>query len=133
MYFALGYVHASERLWQMDLLRRAGGGTLSELFGERTRLNDRYLRTLGIEQTAQASAKAYFGATSPGPWQKGTLAYLAGVNTYIAKGANTPEHSLLGVEVTPFTVEDVYRAVGYMSYSFAVAPRTDPVVEMIRR
>ena len=45
--FALGYVHASERLWQMDLLRRAGGGELSELLGADMIENDRYLRTLG--------------------------------------------------------------------------------------
>jgi len=48
--FALGYVHASERLWQMDLLRRAGGGELSELFGEDMIENDRYLRTLGMRK-----------------------------------------------------------------------------------
>ena len=50
--FALGYVHAWERLWQMDLLRRAGGGELSALLGEEMISNDRYLRTLGMREAA---------------------------------------------------------------------------------
>ncbi|MGB2470700.1 MAG: penicillin acylase family protein, partial [Flavobacteriales bacterium] len=49
---ALGYVHAMERLWQMDLLRRAGAGELSALLGPDMVENDKYLRTLGMREAA---------------------------------------------------------------------------------
>ena len=51
--YALGYVHASERLWQMDLLRRAGAGELSALLGADMVENDQYLRTLGMREAAR--------------------------------------------------------------------------------
>ena len=57
--FGLGYVHASERLWQMDLLRRAGGGELSALPGEDMVANDQYLRTLGMRESADKVTKAF--------------------------------------------------------------------------
>jgi len=80
--YALGYVHASERLWQMDLLRRAGGGELSELFGEDMIENDRYLRTLGMRKAAIKDA-AEFEKTTSKKTKVAALAYLAGVNKFI--------------------------------------------------
>lgn len=133
LYYALGYVHASERLWQMDLLRRAGGGRLSELFGERTLENDRYLRNLGIDQKAEESATKYFSGEISEAWQQATISYLQGINAKIKEGPVPPEYVLLGVEPEPFNAADVYRVVGFMSYSFAMAPRTDPLVEKIKR
>ena len=56
---ALGFVHASERLWQMDLLRRAGAGELSELFGEDMIENDQYLRSLGMREAAVRTSAAF--------------------------------------------------------------------------
>ena len=47
-FFALGLVHAQDRLWQMELTRRAAQGRLSELFGERTVALDRLVRTLDL-------------------------------------------------------------------------------------
>ena len=47
-YRALGYVHAQDRLFQMDLLRRIGGGRLAELFGADSFETDRFFRSLGI-------------------------------------------------------------------------------------
>ena len=76
--FALGYVHASERLWQMDLLRRAGGGELSELLGADMIENDRYLRTLGLRNAAIKDA-AEFEHTSSEKTKSAALAYLAGI------------------------------------------------------
>ena len=45
LYTALGFVHAQDRLWQMELMRRAGQGRLSEVFGERTLGTDIFIRT----------------------------------------------------------------------------------------
>lgn len=50
---ALGYVHAQDRLWQMDVTRRAGQGRLSEIFGAPTVRFDRLLRTAGIRSAAE--------------------------------------------------------------------------------
>ena len=52
---ALGYVHAQDRLWQMELMRRIAPGRLSEIFGSVTLKNDQFFVGLGIEE---ASAKA---------------------------------------------------------------------------
>ena len=49
--FAMGYVHAQERLFSMDLMRRAGEGRLSEIFGSRTLPFDEMFKTVGIKKT----------------------------------------------------------------------------------
>ena len=51
--FTLGYLHASERMFSMDMIRRAGEGRLSEIFGEETLPFDRMFRTVGIYRTAE--------------------------------------------------------------------------------
>ena len=55
---ALGFVHAQDRLWQMELMRRAGQGRLSEIFGERTLTSDIFLRTLDLSRHAERSFAA---------------------------------------------------------------------------
>src|SRR5437667_10882153 len=51
--FGLGYVHAQDRLWQMELQRRIGHGRLSEIFGPATLAQDRFLRTVGYARAAR--------------------------------------------------------------------------------
>src|SRR5437773_11163407 len=53
--FGLGYVHAQDRLWQMELQRRIGHGRLSEIFGDATVLQDRFLRTVGFGRAARSA------------------------------------------------------------------------------
>ena len=65
---ALGYVHAMERLWQMDLLRRAGGGRAVGsvlLLGPDMIDNDKYLRTLGMRKTADRTVEQRIEAGQP--------------------------------------------------------------------
>ena len=52
--FGLGYVHAQDRLWQMEFQRRIGHGRLSEIFGAATLPQDRFLRTVGFGRAARA-------------------------------------------------------------------------------
>ena len=54
--FAQGYVHAQDRLWQMELQRRYASGRLSEIFGEVTVEADRFMRTIGLRRVAEAEA-----------------------------------------------------------------------------
>src|SRR5512138_2835681 len=48
LYRALGFVHAQDRLWQMDFMRRSASGRLSEVMGDSTLSLDRFFRTLGL-------------------------------------------------------------------------------------
>lgn len=57
-YTALGFVHAQHRLWQMELMRRAGQGRLSELFGDATLSADMFTRTLDLYGHAERSVSA---------------------------------------------------------------------------
>jgi penicillin G amidase len=53
LFLAQGYVHATHRLWQMEMFRRVLQGRLSEIFGERTLDTDRFLRTIGMGEAAR--------------------------------------------------------------------------------
>ncbi len=125
-YRALGYVHAKDRLWQMELLRHVGGGSLSELFGPDLVETDIFLRTIGISEYARKNAEDLSKSDS----KIKTLAdaYLQGINHYIATGPGTLEHRLLGVEIMPFQFDDMFEVLGYMSFSFAHAQRLDPLI-----
>lgn len=131
-YKALGYVHAKDRLWQMDLIRRIAPGRLSELFGDGVLENDKFFRTIGLAHQSKLEA-ANFQKNANGELRDMVLGYVAGVNSYIGKGSKTVEHKLIGVEMEPFTLEDVYNVIGYMSYSFAVAHRTEPILDYITK
>jgi penicillin amidase len=129
-WLALGYVHAQDRLFQMELLRRVGSGRLSEIFGKDLIEVDKLFRTLGINQVAEASAKKYFSG-SDSAFQKLTHAYLNGINLYLDRGKTPVEFTLLGIPKTHFTVTDVYLISGYMGFSFAEALRNDPVLSFV--
>ena len=53
--FGLGFVHAQDRLWQMEMNRRIAAGRLAEILGPRALDTDRFLRALGVRHAAQAS------------------------------------------------------------------------------
>ena len=75
LFFAQGYVHAQDRLWQMDFNRRLGAGELSSLFGRRVLATDRSLRTLRIRSAAErglAGALARRPAPSSRPTPTGS-------------------------------------------------------------
>ncbi|EIC30053.1 penicillin acylase family protein [Methylomicrobium album] len=84
-YFALGYLHARERLWQMELSRRAGSGRLAELFGADALEQDRFMRTLGLRRAAEANWARLDPAT-----QASLQAYAKGVNAGIARSRWLP-------------------------------------------
>ncbi|MGB0524553.1 MAG: penicillin acylase family protein [Flammeovirgaceae bacterium] len=129
-YFALGYIHAQERAFQMDLMRRAAQGRLSEILGTATVDTDRFFRTLGIYQAAQKSMNFYKNKPNA-PFISTVEAYLKGVNTY-AQSHKAIEHAILGVDFEPFTLADVYAIGGLMAFGFAEAFKTEPIVELIK-
>jgi penicillin G amidase len=125
-YYALGYVHAQDRLFQMDLVRRVGGGRLSEIFGKDLIKADQFLRTLGLAEYARESAEEYLKRSDESlPL---VLAYVDGINAFIEKESRTLEHRLLGIQMEPYTVQHVFEVITYMAFSFANAHHTDPVL-----
>lgn len=130
-YYALGYVHAQDRLFQMEMLRRAAGGRLSEILGEDLIKVDKLFRTLGINQFAKEHAAKFLSADTA-DFQKAALAYQKGINQYIKTGKTPLEFTIIGIPKEEFTPEDIYLAVGFMSFGFAEGLRADPVLEKIR-
>ncbi|MDE0703273.1 MAG: penicillin acylase family protein [Rhodospirillaceae bacterium] len=102
-WFALGYVHAQDRLFQMEMQRRAGQGRLAEIVGPPGLRADRLFRTLGLYRRAQDSVKHL----APGQL-KMLEAYAAGVNQWLKtrKGTLPPEFNLTGLEFEPWKPAD---------------------------
>jgi penicillin amidase len=130
-YYALGYVHAQDRLFQMEMLRRAAGGRLSEILGEDLLKVDKLFRTLGINQFAKAHAEKFLNADTA-EFQRSALAYQKGINEFIRTGETPIEFTIVGIPKTEFTPQDIYLAVGFMSFGFAEGLRADPVLQKIR-
>ena len=80
---ALGYVHAQDRLWQMELIRRIAPGRLSELFGSKLLKTDMFFAGLGIEE---ATDKALLTIDKNAESYQLASAYLEGINQYVEDG-----------------------------------------------
>jgi penicillin amidase len=115
--FGLGYAHAQDRLWQMELQRRIGFGRLSEVLGAAALPQDRFLRTVGFGRAAKRAWE------STPAWARQQIdAYVAGVNAFIAThhGAQLPpEFTLLNFEPAPFTGADVVVWVKMMAWDLS--------------
>jgi penicillin amidase len=103
LFFAQGYAHAQDRLWQMEFNRRVGSGTLSEVLGEPTLDTDRFMRTLGLRRAAEkdwALAEDDVGTIME--------AYAEGVNAYIESHRDRLplEFTILGIDPAPWTPVD---------------------------
>jgi penicillin amidase len=103
LYFAQGYVHAQERLWQMELNRRLGSGRLSEIFGKDALEVDLFTRRLGMHRAAAAEAGRL------AEHSKCILnAYARGVNAFIEHNSNNLpiEFMLLRFKPGPWQITD---------------------------
>jgi penicillin amidase len=103
LYFAQGYTHAQERLWQMELNRRIGSGRLCEIFGEIALETDRFCRRLGMHRAASAEVERLTEHS------KCILdAYARGVNAYIERNRNNLpiEFTLLRFKPDPWQIAD---------------------------
>lgn len=107
VYFALGYVHAQDRLWQMTMLRRTAQGRLSELFGGRTLPIDRFIRRLDLYNHAVRSVRVQDAETLMAleAYADGVNAWLAEVNKG-ARGRGAPEMWLFNHAVAPWEPAD---------------------------
>jgi len=126
----LGYVHAQDRLWQMELMRRIAPGKLSEIFGNKVVKTDMFFAGLSIDENSEKAVAALDKNSEACILAQ---AYLDGINQYLENGKTPVEFTLLGIEKKPFTLKDVYNIFGFMSFSFAMAQKTDPLMTDIRQ
>jgi penicillin amidase len=124
---AQGYVMAQDRLWQMDLVRRAASGRLSEIIGTPTLEIDRSFRRLGLSEAAEREVSLLDTD------ERAELeAFASGINRYIAEKHPLPvEFTLLRYDPEPWRPADTLLVIGYMYQTLTSSWRWDlnrPVV-----
>jgi len=130
LFYAAGYVAASERLWQMEFTRLTVQGRLAEFLGEEALQYDKFLRTIGLNR---------LGAQLQETVDENTLtmlqAYTDGINRYIdSHRENLPvEYQLLEFEPEPWTVEQSLGIVRLMAWELNIAWHLDIVIDEIFR
>lgn len=116
VYFALGFAHAQDRLWQMTMLRRTAQGRLSELFGQRTLKIDELLRRYDLYTLAQSSVAAQDDQT-----KAALIAYSRGVNAWIGQinqrslGRGAPEFFLFSNQIAAWQPADSLAIIKLMA------------------
>lgn len=129
LYRALGYVHAQDRLFQMEVLRRLARGELAEVLGPKLLDTDKLMRSLRIRERAETYLA---NLDKQSPSFIAMQAYLDGINQYQDSHAKPVEFDVLGIPKRPFTAQDTISIAGYMAYSFAAAFRTEPLLTFVR-
>ncbi len=128
-YFALGYLQAQERLFQMEMLRRVATGTLSEILGAEFVSVDKLFRTLGLAKKSAEFTKAF--ELQDQPYKQPAISYFEGINAYVDEGPTPIEFTLIGIPKRKFSITDAYNAAGYISFGFADGLRIDPLTSKI--
>jgi penicillin G amidase len=121
LYFTTGYVMAQERLWQMDLIRRATTGRLSEIFGEKYVQTDLFLRSLDMTTKSKMILSSEESSVL-----ESMKSYADGVNAYITAAGKKlpPEFKILGYKPDPWKLEDIANIIGYMGWDLAAGNLT---------
>jgi len=118
-FFAMGYLHALDRLWQMDIQRRFAEGRLSEILGKEFVKKDLFMRTIGLDRAAENSVERLRSddAVAYSLFE----AYCGGVNYYIAeaqqRNALPLEFKLIGYEPAPWTPQDTLAFARLMGWT----------------
>src|SRR6516165_426513 len=122
LFFMQGWVHARDRLFQMDVSRRAPSGTLAELLGKAALPSDAQARTIGLRRAAERS-----WAAAPADLRAAVSAYTDGVNAYVADHPLPAEYGALHLTSfqpwTPVDTMTVAKAIAFQeSFSLDIAP-----------
>ena len=122
LFFLQGYVHAQDRLFQMDVFRRSASGTLAELVGTAALLQDVQLRTIGLRRAGERS----WALASP-RIQAILRAYADGVNAYVAGHSLPPEYGALKAgQFDPWDPVDTMAIVKLLCYNLVLTGDFDP-------
>jgi penicillin amidase len=120
LFFAQGYAHAQDRFWQMEFWRHIGQGRLSEIAGEATVDNDKFIRTVGFHRMEETAVSYY---EQEQPEFMGILdAYSAGVNAYINENRDdlSVHFDILGLVKEPWEIEP-WTPVNTVSWGVAMS------------
>ena len=116
-FFAVGFAHGQDRLWQMELHRRMAAGRLSEIVGRRALGADRLMRRLGLRRVSEAE---WHVTHATGEVRQELLAYAAGVNAAMQDRPLAAEFTILRHRPEPWEPEDSLAVGRLLSYSQAV-------------
>jgi penicillin amidase len=119
--YALGFLHAQERLFQMDIARRAAEGKLSEVFGEETLLFDKMFLTIGIKRISERNLNLVSSIT-----KRNLTAYSKGVNAFLNSESPLPiEFDLLDYNPDLWKPEHSLMIIRMMAWELNIAWWTD--------
>jgi penicillin G amidase len=119
--FGLGYVHARDRLWQIEYQRRIGSGRLAEILGPRLVETDRFLRTIGFRRAAESAWQSL-----PSEERRLLEAYTRGLNSYLASSSARPiEFRILRCPVSSFDPIDGLTWAKLMAWDLAGNARAE--------
>ncbi len=135
LFFAQGYAHARDRMWQMEIQRRAAQGRLSEIFGPATLSYDKHMRTIGINRTADS---IWAGPVLSDNSRQTLQWYSNGVNAFIDQAKNgdhnfTLEFDALGIEPEPWKPEDCLSIIRMMGWEMNTAWNIDVALAEITK
>ncbi|MFN4261264.1 MAG: penicillin acylase family protein [Gemmataceae bacterium] len=122
LFFAQGYCHARDRLWQMELNRRLATGELAEIFGPRLLDVDRFLRRFGFRRQAEREVQ-----NTDGELREIGEAYVAGIHAYLNRHPLPVEFQLLRVRPRPWTVTETLAFARFMAFNLAFNWETELV------
>ncbi|MGA1414668.1 MAG: penicillin acylase family protein, partial [Candidatus Kapaibacteriota bacterium] len=121
-FIAMGYVHAQDRLWQMDIARRAGRGRLSEIFGEKALASDKFMRAMNL---VDLSNRLY--RNSSNTTKQILEAYSSGINLFLTSNADKLpfEFGALSYSPDPWTPTDCLIIMRLMAIEMNMSMWTD--------
>ena len=124
VFFAQGFVHAQDRLWQIDFHRRLVAGRLAEVLGQAVLPLDRWMRILGLRRVAEQETR-WLAEEAPRDARVAAAlatleAYVAGVNAGIASSPRPIEFTLLRCRPEPWTIADSLSWAKMMAWSLSV-------------
>lgn len=128
LFRALGFVHAQDRFWQMEMYRRIGSGTLAEVLGKEGLAVDRAIRTFGLNRLARRDLDACDAAT------RAILdAYAGGVNAWLSQPSTRlpVEFTLLGHTPAPWAALDSVAIVEFIVWDLLGSWAQEPVLANI--
>jgi len=130
VYFATGYIMAQDRLWQMDLLRRATTGSLSEIFGKDLVETDYLLRSLRIPEKSKRVIDSL-----PEDQMQNLKYFSQGVNEYIKNndGKLPLEFTVLGYKPDPWEPVHSANLIGYMAWDLASGWNEEPALFLLSK
>lgn len=129
----LGFAHAQDRLWQMEVLRRHASGRLSEFFGPRTLALDRLARTLGHRHGAKRELDRLEPVT-----RRQLEGYVAGINGWVRRlrsgvGPLPFEVRWLGIEIEDWSVVDVLSILRLRAWTLSQSLNSGLLLDRLTR